>query len=154
MPEIRSASVRSAGITGFSGCSVCKWLLLDAIHDLPYPQPASTSERAFCCPEITASKPKIGINHPDQCQIGKMMALRSHLRAYNDINITINHRLQKISLAFRLPIVSLERTANRAFGKRCSTSSASRSTPGPQARMLSLSPQAEHSFGGRISYPQ
>ena len=50
--------------------------------------------------------------------------------------------------------VSLVTIAVRASGKRSATSSATRSTPGPQATRLSSSSHSGHSRGGGMTWPQ
>jgi hypothetical protein len=101
--------------------------------------------------QITAGQPEIGIDNPDQRQIREMVTLCRHLRADDDIHLAIDNRTDKALGAAGVATVSLEKTANRASGKRCSTSSARRSTPGPQACMLSSSPHSTQPRCGRAS---
>ena len=43
-------------------------------------------EGAFGGAQIPALKPQIGVDHPDQSQFGKMIALRHQLRADDDVD--------------------------------------------------------------------
>ena len=77
---------------------------------------------------------EIGVHHADQRQAGKIVALGDELRADDDVHLAARDRLElRRGCRCMPPSMSLDRTSVRAVGKRSSTSSCSRSTPGPQA---------------------
>ena len=89
---------------------------------------------AFPSPRVAMGQPQIAIHHADQSEAGKMMPLGDQLRADNDINFAIALILSSSCRISSMSVMrSLDRIAVRASGKRSPTSSATRSTPGPQA---------------------
>ena len=84
-----------------------------------------------------------------------MIALGDQLRADDDVDLACPPSTARIRRRGRGTRWCREvTTAVRASGNSAATSSAMRSTPGPQATRLSSSPHSGHSRGGGMTWPQ
>ena len=91
---------------------------------------------------------EIGIDHADQRQAGKVVALGDELRADDDVHLAAGDRVELGAdpLHAAQHVARQDERARRP-GKRSSTSSCSRSTPGPKATRVSSAPQLGQAFG-------
>ncbi len=82
---------------------------------------------------IAIGEPQIGVHHPNQRHVGKIVPLGDKLGADHDIRLAFCDSIEFQPEPLHAPPISDERTMIRALSKVAATSSAMRSTPGPQA---------------------
>ena len=112
-------------------------------------------EAALGGAQVAARQAEIGVDHPDQGQVGEVIALGDQLGADDDVDLAGFHRARRTRRrAAGDQIVSEVTIAVRASGNSAATSSAMRSTPGPQATRLSSSPHSGQALGGGMTWPQ
>ena len=111
-------------------------------------------EAALGGAQVAAGKAEVGIDHADQGEVGEMIALGDELGADDDVDLARLHRADELGRLGGDQIVSEVTIAVRASGKSAATSSAIRSTPGPQATRLSSSPHSGQALGGGMTWPQ
>ena len=112
-------------------------------------------EAALGGAQVAAGEAEVGIDHADQGEVGEVIALGDQLGADDDVDLAAppSRRRTRRRLGGD-QIVSEVTIAVRASGNSSATSSAIRSTPGPQATRLSSSPHSGQALGGGITWPQ
>jgi hypothetical protein len=111
-------------------------------------------EAALGRAQIAALQAEIGIDHADQRQIGEVIALGHQLRADDDVDLARLPSRDELGGALRRPDGVGRDDRGARVREQPATSSAMRSTPGPQATRLSSSPHSGQALGGGITWPQ
>jgi hypothetical protein len=88
--------------------------------------------------QISAGKAKVGVDHPDQRQIGEVVALGDQLGADHDVDLLPLHPGDELGRPRGAPDGVGSDDGGARFREQRLHSSAMRSTPGPQATRLSL----------------
>lgn len=104
--------------------------------------------------QIAAVQPEVRVDHPDQRQVGEVIALGDKLRADDDVDVARLHPPDELGRLGGDHIVSEVTTAIFASGNKAVASSAIRSTPGPQATKVSSPSHSGQARGVGRTWPQ